>query len=209
MWGNVDMKMAHRILWAIFQRRDRDFTSVLNIAVKWDGDRYLNCMLTGAIAVAMYGYYFVFKKGSNPAESQNVLHLPDYLQRQYVEQTKHDWKNRFFYPKNDVMTNVTKYDWKTYPSAFDGKEVSSGFEESIRLAFHPDWDNRYGFYLENGCYYVYRSFFLMYRFRIVKGEKGSFRIVNVQCSGDHFDELESALREAMYSAEYHWEILNS
>lgn len=194
--------------WDSFERA-WDFTSALHNAVKWDGDCHLTCMLTGAIAGAMYGYYFVFKKGSNPAESQNVLHLPDYLQRQYAEQTKHEWKNRFFYPKNDAMTNVTKYDWKPYPSAFEGKEISSGLEESIRLAFHPGWDDRYGFYLENGWYYVYRSFFLMYRFRIVKGEKGSFRLVNVQCSGDHFDEQESALREAMYSAEYHWEMLNS
>lgn len=193
--------------WDCFEK-SWDFTSALHNAVKWDGDRHLTCMLTGAIAGAMYGYYFIFKKGSNPAESQSVLHLPDYLQRQYAEQTKHEWKNRFFYPKNEAMTNVTKYDWKPYQSAFEGKEISAGLEKSIRLAFHPGWDDRYGFYLENGWYYVYRSFFLMYRFRIVKGEKESFRIVNLQCSGDHFDKEESALREAMYSAEFHWEMLN-
>lgn len=193
--------------WDCFEK-SWDFTSALHNAVKWDGDRHLTCMLTGAIAGAMYGYYFIFKKGSNPAESQSVLHLPDYLQCQYAEQTKHEWKNRFFYPKNEAMTNVTKYDWKPYQSAFEGKEISAGLEKSIRLAFHPGWDDRYGFYLENGWYYVYRSFFLMYRFRIVKGEKESFRIVNLQCSGDHFDKEESALREAMYSAEFHWEMLN-
>lgn len=193
--------------WDCFEK-SWDFTSALHNAVKWDGDRHLTCMLTGAIAGAMYGYYFIFKKGSNPAEAQSVLHLPDYLQRQYAEQTKHEWKNRFFYPKNEAMTNVTKYDWKAYQSAFEGKEISAGLEKSIRLAFHPGWDDRYGFYLENGWYYVYRSFFLMYRFRIVKGEKEPFRIVNVQSSGDHFDEQESALREAMYSAEYHWTMLN-
>lgn len=193
--------------WDCFEK-SWDFTSALHNAVKWDGDRHLTCMLTGAIAGAMYGYYFIFKKGSNPAESQSVLHLPDYLQRQYAEQTKHEWKNRFFYPKNEAMTNVTKYDWKPYQSSFEGKEISAGLEKSIRLAFHPGWDDRYGFYLENGWYYVYRSFFLMYRFRIVKGEKESFRIVNLQCSGDHFDKEESALREAMYSAEFHWEMLN-
>ena len=41
-----------------------------------------------------------------------------------------------------------------------------------------------------------------------KGEKALFHIVNVQCSGDHFDEQESALREAMYSAEFRWEMVN-
>ena len=193
--------------WDCFEK-SWDFTSALHNAVKWDGDRHLTCMLTGAIAGAMYGYYYIFKKGSNPAESQEVLHLPKYLERQYWEQIKHEWNNRFFFPKNDAMTNVTKYNWTPYQSAFEGKEISVGLEESIRLAYHTGWDDRYGFYLENGWYYVYRSFFLMYRFRIVKGDNGDFRVINVQCSGDHFDKQESALREAMYSAEFHWEMLN-
>lgn len=192
--------------WDCFEK-SWDFTSALHNAVKWDGDRHLTCMLTGAIAGAMYGYSRIFKKGDNPSEASREIELPEYIQGSYREICKHEWRNRHFYPKNEAWTNVRKYDWAPYSSAFEGKEISSDLEEHIRLAFHPGWDDRYGFYLENGWYYVYRSFFLMYRFRIVKGLIEPFRIVNVQCSGDHFDEHESALREAMYSAEYHWEYL--
>ena len=36
----------------------------------------------------------------------------------------------------------------------------------IVRAFYTDWDNRFGFYLDDGWVYVYRSFILLARFNL-------------------------------------------
>ncbi|MDO5443594.1 MAG: ADP-ribosylglycohydrolase family protein, partial [Bacteroidia bacterium] len=131
-----------------------DFTSAMRNAVKWNGDRHIICMLTGAIAGAMYGYERTFTKGEHTSDCSRELEMPDYLHGQFREICQHDWANRFFFPKNDALTNVRKYDWTPYKSAFEGKEISAGLEDHIRRAFCTGWDDRYGFYLENGWYYV-------------------------------------------------------
>ena len=38
----------------------------------------------------------------------------------------------------------------------------------VLFAFHTDWENRFGFYLDNGWIYCYRSGFCLGRFRFVR-----------------------------------------
>ena len=67
--------------------------------------------------------------------------------------------------------------------------------ERILKAFYTGWDDRYGFYLDDGWIHVYRSFVLLARFRLIK--KGdSYTFVNIQRSQEKPECSELAIEEA-------------
>lgn len=159
-----------------------DFTScVINAAKSPYADRHLLCCLTGALAEAMYGCEFMFSKRSwddatraiIPDEPAGIPELGDILNYQI--------KHRVFFPKNSALTNVEKHTWTPYNSRFNGKVVDKNFRDRILKAFYTGWDNRYGFYLDNGWIYTYRSDCLIGRLHI-KANGDTFVLADFQCS---------------------------
>ena len=79
----------------------------------------------------------------------------------------------------------------------------------IVRAFYTDWDNRFGFYLDDGWVYVYRSFILLARFKFKELHDGTCRIIHYQKSDEskQYDLDNTAIDCAMYSVEYCWDLL--
>ena len=79
----------------------------------------------------------------------------------------------------------------------------------IVRAFYTDWDNRFGFYLDDGWVYVYRSFILLTRFKFKELHDGTCRIIHYQKSDEskQYDLDNAAIDCAMYSVEYCWDLL--
>lgn len=185
--------------WDCFEK-SWDFTSAIHNAAKWENvDRHLLCCLTGALAEAMYGCEFNFLKKKYGGSSTIVY--PASLEKNAWRIQEHQFKSRFFFPKNSARTNVEKQNWTVFPNAFEGRVFTVERGERILRAFYTGWDDRYGFYLDDGWIYVYRSFVLLARFRLIRNGE-SYTLVNVQRSQEKPDCAEVAIEEALYSSSH-------
>lgn len=176
-----------------------DFGSAMHNAVKPSGDRHFKAMLVGALADAMYGceYYLIKKKYGE----SHLLELPQCVSKAMYNIHK---QNRTFFPKNNAMTNVERHKWIDSSNPFADKIISSELYRRIVKAMYTGWENRYGFYLDDGWEYVYRSFCLLCRFQLGKQDNGTYRIVHYQKSDTGLEIKDNALEEALYSVEYDW-----
>ncbi len=182
-----------------------DFGSAIHNAVKKQGNLNLNCILAAALADAMYGCenYFVKKKFNG---GRNIEHL-NFVDNSLYHLSK---IKRTFFPKNNARTNVEKHFWHNSPCPFSDKVITSELKRRITKAFYTSWENRYGFYLDNGWFYVYRSFILLSRFKLKELSDGTFRIVQYQKSEESklYDLKDYAIEEAMYAVEYNWDLIS-
>jgi hypothetical protein len=182
-----------------------DFGSAIHNAVKLPGDITFNCMLVGALADAMYGCetYFVKKQYKGGRDIERLSFLDDKLYE--INHTK-----RTFFPKNNARTNVDKHNWISAQCPFEDKIISAELRRRILRAFYTGWEDRYGFYLDDGWIYVYRSSFLLCRFTLAEHADNTYRVKRYQISGELKGGYaqNNALREALYSVEYHWAYLN-
>jgi len=180
-----------------------DFGSALHNAMRMEGDKHLLGTLTGAIAEAMYGcrYYFKKKKYCREGEYPRVIKLPKSVLDKYgslldVISKQKESKRVFFY-KNDAMTNVERHNFVPVRCELHYKNFTEEQKRLITKAFWPDWDNRYGIYWDNGWYYVYRSFYLIARFQLIKS--GNFYEIRHLQQGEDKD-VQSAVDGALSSA---------
>ena len=85
---------------------------------------------------------------------------------------------------------------------FDSYHEKAEAESRAKLVLAHErkkWDDRYGFYLDDGWIYVYRSYVLIARFHLIK--KGdSYTFVNVQRSQEKPECAELAIEEALCSS---------
>ncbi len=191
--------------WDAFYRAF-DFTSAIHNAMKMNGNHQLMGAFTGAIAGAMYGcrYNLIKKKyqKENSGSPFEYMTWPQALMRDYPEPLRFieekAIKGRIFFPKNNAMTNVELHSWHNMTNSFSDDVFDEQRKTSLMYAFEPDWDNRYGFYLENGWFYVYRSGFLLARFHMKKMPDKTYRITNLQYS-DNEELAVAGLKEALYS----------
>lgn len=174
-----------------------DYGSALHNAMKLSGDRHLNAILVGALADAMYGCerYLIKKKYG---ESKD-MDITKYVDNDIV---KHCNSMRTFFPKNNARTNVEIHLWKDILTPFENKGISDELRRRILKAFYPSWEHRYGFYLDDGWVYIYRSGHLPTRFRLNKSERG-WIMQNIQSSGDT-SIVVTALEEALYAVNHYW-----
>lgn len=174
-----------------------DYGSTIHRAVQQSGDRHLNCILAGALADAMYGcsHYFIKKKYGGGGGIIDV--------RRFVPDEMWDTvrKQRIFFPKNEALTNVDIQEWETTTCPYQDKLINEELHRRILKAFVTGWDNRYGFYLDDGWVYVYRSGFILSRFQLDKAKDG-YRMVNYQQTAKEKDT--HPLDEAMYAVEHQW-----
>ena len=85
-----------------------------------------------------------------------------------------------------------------YSSKFEGMAITSEQMDRILRAFYTGWEARYGFYLDDGWIYTYRSHMLIARFRI-KQSGASFSLSNIQRSQEKPDCADTAIESAIYS----------
>lgn len=187
--------------------RSWDFTSALHLAVKKTCDLHFLLPLIGIFADAMYGCDQVMLKMKYYQDVAKPVPFPGHYADAMYKIRRYDRMHRFFFPKNSARTNVEKTTWTPYHSNYEGIEITAEIKRRITISFEPGWEDRYGFYYENGWYYVCRSFFLMHRFRIVPISDSAFKIVDLQRSEAKQAQDEYDIEGALYSVEYHWDYL--
>lgn len=175
-----------------------DFGSALHRAMELPGDRHLNGILVGALADAMYGCdrYMVKAKYGKGSSLAGLVKVSSRFQALYRA-------GRTFFAKNCAMTNVERHVWKDVANPYVDKIISRELRRRILKAFVPTFDDRYGFYLDDGYIYVYRSCRVLNRFKLSSMSDGTFRIVELQASEEAGYQL-GAIQEALYSVEYRW-----
>lgn len=182
-----------------------DFGSTIHNAVKKQGNLTLNCILAGALADAMYGCgeYFVKKK----FEGGRYIERLDFVDNSIYSLIG---SKRTFFPKNNARTNVERHFWYDAPCPFSDKLITTELKRRITKAFYTDWENRFGFYLDDGWFYVYRSFILLSRFKLKELPDSTFRISNYQKSDEskEMDLDNTPIECAMYSVEHNWGLVS-
>ena len=186
-----------------------DFGSALHNATKMVGNINLNCSLTGAIAEAMYGcdYYLKKEKYAHNAVPYSWITLPNAVCERFekvLEQIRiqRAWV-RVFYAKNEAMTNVERHSFIPVENPIADKKISQELCRRILKAFRPGWESRYGFYLDNGWVYLYRSGFVLGRFRFKQVSDNEYSIVDLQ---DGEKRAITGLVEALDTVEHSYEL---
>ena len=176
--------------WDAFYR-GFDFTSCILNAMQWPGDKHLLGILTGAFADAMFGCKIMMLKKKYAALSQRskTINLPEGITQLGIdnsllsEMSCISYNNRNFYPKNNALTNVERHKWMPVKNIFEEVSFSDEEHRKIMKSAPTHWDCRYGFYLDDGWYYIYRSYSLIARFQMKEDDR-VWRITKWQLSGE-------------------------
>lgn len=191
--------------WDAFYRAF-DFTSALHSAAKSPVNPHLTTLICGLFAEAMYSCEQVLLKSKYHNGGYHFIscpkHLPDGIKKKWNAIEDFKEKVRTFYPKNRALTNVEFHTWTSIVNPYASVSFDYNMYNAIRMALDTGWENRYGIYLDNGRYYVYRSSFLLYRFRITRSKSGDYCITDLQRSEDPHSEGYTGLQEALYSIEF-------
>ena len=185
-----------------------DFGSAIHNAVRYPNSftRQI-ASLVGLIADAMYGccYYFIKKKFAHDNQTRFVIEIPKAIYAAYSGELKsireNYWKNRIFFRKNDALTNVDRHPFMPSKSKYENLLLSTESYQKVLYAFHTSWEDRFGFYLDNGWVYCYRSGYLFGRFRFVK-QKSKFKVCDIQATEEIPEcmTIDDCLRGAFRSA---------
>lgn len=180
---NDDVLGAIARAWDAFYRAF-DFTSAIHSAVKSPVNPELTATIAGMLADAMYGCEQGFLKKKYTDNFVFYISCPrKELSDNWYALKKMRENVRLFFPKNRALTNVERHEWSPIFNPFEGMHFNEELLHRIRMALDTGWENRYGIYLDDGWYYVYRSHSLLNRFRI-KCENERYVIVDVQRSND-------------------------
>ena len=184
--------------WEAF-RTSFDFGSALHNAMLLSGNRHVNAIVVGALADAMYGWerYFVKKKYGEGCALNCYKYVSAEIMQLHLNQ-------RTFFPKNCATTNVEKHQWHDVPNPYKDKIITPELRRRILKAFQPCFDYRFGFYLDDGFVYVYRSGWVLQRFQLAAQDDGTYRIVNLQYS-ECVSKSDNPMSEALYAVEFRWD----
>lgn len=109
-----------------------------------------------------------------------------------------EFNDRYIFKKNDALTNVERSTWTDIENQYSDRVIDKAFKEKMMIAYGTDWDNRYGVYLDNGWFYVYRSHHLLLRYKLSSQSDSTYRITKLQISNDEHARVED-LGEVLYS----------
>ncbi len=78
----------------------------------------------------------------------------------------------------------------------DDKTLDEESYRSFLKSYGPDWDMRFGVYYEDGWHYVYRSNFLLKKFKFQKQNDGLYHVIETYTTehGSYADLIEEILR---------------
>ena len=187
-----------------------DYTSAIHNAMKLPGDKYVNAILTGAFAEAMYSCEMMFLKKKYRPEGNWYNHIvfPDGIIAKYSDILnaikQHKENIRVFFPKNRALTNVERHKWSTIENPFQNMQINTELRRRILKAYDTGWEARYGFYLDDGWIYVYRSGVLLHRFQLHQNKDGLWNIVHLQRSEAKQNSSIEDITEALYVCEHRW-----
>src|SRR5574344_1671159 len=114
----------------------------------------------------------------------SYLNIEKFVDKDIIESCR---TKRTFFPKNNACTNVERHLWVDVQTPYDHKEISEELRRRILKAFTTSWDDRFGFYLDDGWIYIYRSYCLLYRFRLDKHKDYRWVMRSFQRSGEKPD----------------------
>ena len=187
-----------------------DFTSAMHNAMKLPGDKHVNAIIVGGLAGAMYGcdQLLLKKKYDKDTTPYNCIVIPENLRPIVSKFKSFELNARTFFPKNKALTNVELHQWKEIIIAEKYRKliINKELRRRILKAFDTGWDCRYGFYLDDGRVYVYRSGVLLCRFNLCVGKPiEHFQIVNDVDKSVAILGFESA----MDTVEYYWHMAST
>lgn len=187
-----------------------DYTGAIHNAMKLPGDRYVNAILTGAFAEAMYGCEMTLIKMKYRPEGNwyNHIAFPNKVTEEYSDIfnaiKRHKENVRVFFPKNRALTNVERHKWSPIENPFKDIQIDAELRRRILKAFDTGWEARYGFYLDDGWIYVYRSGILLHRFQLQQNKDGLWTIARLQRSEAEQSSNTEDITEALHVCEYRW-----
>jgi len=162
-----------------------DFESAIRLAVSLGGDSDTLACITGGVAEGFYGM-----KQSLPVETgaggvmwfeEVVLErLPSDLRdvvKDFYDQVVA--RKKVFWSKNESATITGPTRWTL--SAHEDVVLDEVSYRSFLKGYVPDWDMRFGVYYEDGWHYIYRSHYLLKKFRFEKREDGLYHL------GEYYD----------------------
>jgi hypothetical protein len=186
-----------------------DFTSAIYNAMQSTVDKHLAGMLAGGIAEAMYGCEnMIIKQKFSSDYFFNHINIPNAIIKAFGE-TIHEIEQykesvRVFFPKNRAQTNVERHFWTTVENPYKDRTITSKLRYRMLKAFDTGWENRFGVYLDDGWFYIYRSHNLLYRFKLIC-DGNYYRIISFQKSENKHatitavDKVFSSLKNNWYS----------
>lgn len=159
-----------------------DFESAIRLAVSLGGDSDTLTCITGGIAEAFYGMTNSIPETTISEyklinfEEDTMNRLPENLKKVVSEfyQTIVS-KNKLFWAKNDSRTVWGGEQW--IKTKLDDKTLDEESYRSFLKSYGPDWDMRFGVYYEDGWHYVYRSNFLLKKFKFQKQVDGLYHVI--------------------------------
>jgi len=152
----------------------------------------------------MYGCEYRFLKQIYGDNHYSYVKYPEQITGEISRIHSFQFETRFFFPKNSALTNVEKHYWKPYHSKHEGTVISFTKRYKILRAFYTGWDDRYGFYLDDGWIYTYRSGFLIARFHIHQNLEDYILTDFQLCDETVRKSADLAIEEALYSCYYHF-----
>lgn len=190
----------------------RDFESAIRLAVSLGGDSDTLACITGGIAEAFYGMTFSIPDTIDSCNDINMYFiekvmekLPDDLSNTVNEfNEKIISKNKRFWAKNDSKTVRQEVIWTK--ENFEDKVLDEESYKSFLLGYQPDWEMRFAVYYEDGWSYVYRSFFLLKKFKFTKQSDGLYHLTELYKSEKEvdFDIIENILLHGYFQKPFNY-----
>lgn len=174
-----------------------DFTSAIHEASYMEGDKHFLFSLVGALAGAMYGCHYRLLKKEYTDSPFLEIPIPEVLSEDVRIIREYEWEHRKFFPKNNAMTNSERINWKPVTSQYCRRHMSRQFAFALKRAFYPDSDKPYGFYLENGWVYVYRSGEQIARFILTESFCDTYMIFRVESHYGYTKLVDTAISEGL------------
>ena len=86
----------------------------------------------------------------------------------------------------------------------DDKILDEESYRSFLKSYGPDWDMRFGVYYEDGWHYVYRSNYLLKKFKFQKQEDGMYHMIDSYTTehGSYADLIEEVLGQGYFKQPY-------
>ena len=186
-----------------------DFESAIRLAVSLGGDTDTLTCITGGIAEAFYGmansipettiteYQMIY------FEEETINRLSESL-KNIVEKFHQNivCKNKLFWAKNDSRTIWGEEQW--IKTELDDKTLDEESYRSFLKSYGPDWDMRFGVYYEDGWHYVYRSNYLLKKFKFQKQDDGLYHVIESYTTehGSYADLIEEVLWQGYFKPPY-------
>jgi len=182
-----------------------DFTSAIHNAVKSKINPHLTAALAGMFAEAAYGCRYVFLKCkyTGIVGYRNCIQIPEHLKKFYgyrlFEQSMLEYNKELktFHKKNCSETDVEIHSWSETINAYQEIHISNEMYDRIFYGFDTDEANPYGFYWDDGKFYLYGKDHLFARFEIAEDRLWN-RIIHFETTGSVHD-AHIAMNAALHS----------